>query len=134
MITQSTTNYCYIFGFFAVKKLLPAVFYYSCLPFIYLIAVLPFPLLYFFSDCIYFLLYRVLRYRRGVVRQNLKNSFPEKPLTEIRLIERRFYRYFCDLFLETFKTLTISRKNMVKHCEFVPGTLAIFNQLALENQ
>jgi KDO2-lipid IV(A) lauroyltransferase len=134
MITQSTTNYCYIFGFFAVKKLLPAVFYYSCLPFIYLIAVIPFPLLYFFSDGIYFLLYRVLRYRRGVVRANLVKSFPEKPLHEIRLIEKGFYRYFCDLFLETFKTLTISRKNMVRHCELAPETLAIFKRLEEENQ
>jgi KDO2-lipid IV(A) lauroyltransferase len=61
-------------------------------------------------------------------------SFPEKQEKEIREIEKRFYRYFCDLFLETFKTLTISKENMVKHCEFVPETLAIFNKLAEENQ
>ncbi|HEY2648996.1 MAG TPA: lysophospholipid acyltransferase family protein [Puia sp.] len=117
-----------------MKNLLPAVFYYLCLPFIYLLAILPFPVLYLFSYGIYILLYRLLGYRRKVVRQNLLNSFPEKQEKEIREIERRFYRYFCDLFLETFKTLTISRENMVRHCEFVPETLAIFNQLASENQ
>jgi KDO2-lipid IV(A) lauroyltransferase len=117
-----------------VKNPLPAISYYLILPFIYLIAILPFPLLYFFSDGVYFLLYRVLGYRRKVVRENLVKSFPGKQEKEIREIEGRFYCYFCDLFLETFKTLTISKKNMVKHCEFVPETLAIFSQLAEENQ
>ncbi|HEY2350498.1 MAG TPA: lysophospholipid acyltransferase family protein [Puia sp.] len=117
-----------------MKNLLPAVFFYLCIPFIYLLAILPFPLLYLFSYGIYILLYRILGYRRKVVRQNLLNSFPEKQEKEIREIESRFYRYFCDLFLETFKTLTISRENMVRHCEFVPETLAIFEQLASENQ
>jgi KDO2-lipid IV(A) lauroyltransferase len=117
-----------------LKNLLPAVFFYLCIPFIYLLAILPFPLLYLFSYGIYILLYRILGYRRKVVRQNLLNSFPEKQEKEIREIESRFYRYFCDLFLETFKTLTISRENMVRHCEFVPETLAIFEQLASENQ
>jgi KDO2-lipid IV(A) lauroyltransferase len=117
-----------------VKNLLPAIFYYLCLPFIYLLAILPFPLLYSFSDLVCFILYRVLGYRRKIVRQNLVRSFPEKTEKEISEIEGRFYRYFCDLFLETFKTLTISKENMVKHCEFVPETIAVFNRLAEENQ
>jgi KDO2-lipid IV(A) lauroyltransferase len=117
-----------------VKNLLPALFYYFCLPFIYLLAILPFPLLYLFSDVVYLVLYYLLHYRRGVVRDNLERSFPEKTEKEIGEIEKRFYRYFCDLFLETFKTLTISKENMVKHCEFVPETLAIFGKLAGENQ
>jgi Kdo2-lipid IVA lauroyltransferase/acyltransferase len=117
-----------------VKKLLQGIIYYISLPFIYLLSALPFPLLYFFSDGVYILIYHVLRYRRKVVRQNLSNSFPEKQEKEIRRIEERFYRYLCDLFLETFKTLTISKDNMVKHCRFEPETLAIFEQLALENQ
>ncbi|HEY8733870.1 MAG TPA: lysophospholipid acyltransferase family protein [Puia sp.] len=117
-----------------MKNLLPAIFYYLCLPFIYLLAILPFPLLYSFSDLVCFILYRVLGYRRKIVRQNLVRSFPEKTEKEISEIEGRFYRYFCDLFLETFKTLTISKENMVKHCEFVPETIAVFNRLAEENQ
>jgi Kdo2-lipid IVA lauroyltransferase/acyltransferase len=127
-------NYCHIFGFFPLKNPLPALFYYVSLPFIYLLAILPFPLLYLFSDFVYVLLFHLMGYRRKVVHQNLINSFPEKNLQEIREIEKRFYRYFCDLFLETFKTLTISKENMVKHCEFVPETLSIFNRLAEEKQ
>ncbi len=117
-----------------MKNFLHGLFYYVCLPFIYLLAILPFPLLYFFSTGVFFIIYYVLRYRRKIVRENLVKSFPEKQLKEIRKIELKFYRYFCDLFLETFKTLTISKESMVKHCEFAPETLSIFNQLAEENQ
>jgi Kdo2-lipid IVA lauroyltransferase/acyltransferase len=117
-----------------VKNPIPFLFYCISLPFIYLLAVIPFPLLYFFSDGLYVLLYHLLRYRRKIVHTNLINSFPEKQLKEIQEIEKRFYRYFCDLFLETFKTLIISKEDMVKHCEFAPETQSIFNQLAEENQ
>ncbi len=65
---------------------------------------------------------------------NLRNSFPEKTEKEITLICRQFYSYFCDLFLETFKTLTISRKTMLKHCWLDEDALNLFNQLASENQ
>ena len=127
-------NYCHIFGFFAVKRILSAFFYWISLPFIYLLALLPFPLLYFFSDLVYLILFRVLGYRRKVVSQNLNNAFPEKTSKEIREIERRFFHYFCDLVLETFKSLTISKENMVKHCHIDSTALAIFDQLARENQ
>lgn len=82
--------------------------YYLALPFIYGIALLPFPLLYLLSDGVYFLLYRVFGYRKDVVLTNLRNSFPEKSEAEIETIASRFYRWFCDLTLETLKTLTIS--------------------------
>lgn len=90
--------------------------------------------MYFLSDCVYILLYHVLHYRRGIVRQNLIKSFPEKLPVEIGKIERTFYRYFCDLFLETFKTIAISKEDMIRHCELTPETRDIFNQLADENQ
>ena len=72
------------------------------------IALLPFPLLYVVSDGLYLLLYKLLGYRTGVVRANLRKSFPEKSAEELRAIERTFYRWFCDLVLETVKTLVIS--------------------------
>lgn len=65
----------------------------------------PYWLLYLKSDCFYFLLYHVLRYRRKVVRQNLLNSFPDMSEKEIKHIERRFYLNLCDLFVEAPKML-----------------------------
>lgn len=85
-----------------------ALAYYLALPFIYGIALLPFPLLYLVSDLLYLLIHHVLGYRRKVVMENLRNSFPEKSEAEIRAIAARFYQWFCDLTLETLKTLTIS--------------------------
>jgi Kdo2-lipid IVA lauroyltransferase/acyltransferase len=85
---------------------------------LYLISLLPFPVLYFFSDILYVLLYYVFKYRRKVVLNNLLNSFPEKSRNEIELIEKRFYRYLADLILESIKTLTISAKEIKKRFIF----------------
>jgi len=113
---------------------LSAIIYYLALPFIYLISLLPFPALYAVSNGLYLLLYRVLGYRKEVVLANLRNSFPDKTEEEIQSIARNYYKYLCDLFLETFKTLTINKKTMLKHCYFNPQAKALFDELAKENK
>lgn len=95
-----------------------AVGYYLALPFIYGIALLPFPVLYLLSDGVRFLLFTVIGYRRKVILSNLRNSFPEKSEAEIRTIARRFERWFCDLVVETLKTLTISPVTVRKRVTF----------------
>ncbi len=65
----------------------------------------PYWLLYLKSDCYYFLVYYIARYRRKVVRDNLLHSFPEKEAKEIKTIERHFYRNLCDMFVEAPKML-----------------------------
>ncbi len=92
--------------------------YYISLPFIYGISLLPFPLLYLLSDVMYLVVYRLLGYRRKVVLTNLRNSFPEKSEADIRAIAARFYAWFCDLTLETLKTLTISPEEVRKRVSF----------------
>ncbi len=108
--------------------------YYFTLPLIYFISVLPFPALYLLSDCCYLLLYHVIGYRKKVVRQNLNNSFPDKSNAELRRIERSFYHYLCDLILETFKTLTISRSTALRRCTFSEETRKRFVQLEKEGK
>ena len=110
------------------------IVYYIALPFIYLLSILPFPVLYLLSGLLYVIVYKLAGYRKEVVLTNLRNSFPEKSEEEIKVICRRFYSYLCDLFLETFKTLTISRKSMLKHCYFAPGSLEVFKKLSAENR
>jgi len=114
--------------------MLKAVIYYITLPFLYLLSVLPFPLLYGLSDFFCFVLYRLLGYRKELVLQNLRNSFPEKTEAEIQLIAKKFYKHLCDLFLETFKTLTISKATMLKHCYFHPEAKVLFNRMAAEGK
>ncbi len=73
---------------------------------------LPLWILYRVSDLLFLLVYFVVRYRRKVVRENLSRSFPDRSKQERRLIERRFYRFFCDYAVETIKLLTISEAEM----------------------
>ena len=108
--------------------------YYITLPFIYLLSLLPFPLLYLLSDGLYLLLYYVIGYRKKVVSENLRNAFPEKTPAEIIILQKKFYRYFCDLLLETFKTLTISRANMLKHSSIDPAAEKLFNDFEAEKK
>lgn len=72
-----------------------------------LISYLPFKILYLFSDILFFLSFYIVRYRRKLVFQNLKNSFPNKSVKELKKIEREFYGNLCDYAMETIKLLTI---------------------------
>jgi KDO2-lipid IV(A) lauroyltransferase len=82
------------------------------------IAIWPLRILYVLSDLIYPLVYYIVGYRREVVRKNLESSFPEKPEKEIREIEKRFYRHFCDYVLETVKLMHISDEEMRRRMRF----------------
>jgi len=73
---------------------------------------------YLFSNLLYFLAFYILRYRRDVVNENLANSFPEKSQKERIRIAKKFYRHFCDTFVETLYFDRISDKegkNCVKY-------------------
>lgn len=69
---------------------------------------------YFFSDILAWLACDVVRYRRGVVRENLRTSFPEKSDKELRRIEKGFYRFLGDYFVETLRLGAMTEKNMRK--------------------
>ena len=78
----------------------------------YTLSLLPFRILYGMADIGYALLYYIIRYRRGVVRKNLVTAFPEKSIDDIKTIERKFYHWFSDYFLEAIKLLSISDKEL----------------------
>ena len=79
---------------------------------LYLLSLLPLRVHYIISDFIYLVVYHLVGYRVKLVRKNLADSFPEKSETELRRIERDFYRWFCDYLVETVKLLTISEKEL----------------------
>lgn len=79
---------------------------------------LPFWCLYLISDCIYFILYYVARYRRKLVDKNLANSFPCKGESELNDIRRRFYHNFADYIVETVKLLHISDEEISRRMVF----------------
>lgn len=87
--------------------------------FFYLYSLLPYRFIYILSDIFYVLIYHGIGYRKKVVRENLKNSFPEKSEGELRAIEKKYYKHMSDLFLETFKMLSMSEKVAKKRVNYV---------------
>lgn len=85
---------------------------------IWLLAIMPFRMLYAVSDILYLLVYKVAGYRKSVVRKNLSNSFPEKTKDELRAIEHKFYHYICDYMLESMKMLLLPKKELLRRMKF----------------
>jgi Kdo2-lipid IVA lauroyltransferase/acyltransferase len=84
------------------------------------------------SDFVYFILYTCIGYRKAVVMQNLRNAFPGKSEQELHTICIAFYHHLCDLMVETFKILTISKKGIIKRCSFDPASLDLFKKYHAE--
>lgn len=87
-------------------------------PFLWLISILPFRVLYFFSDCVYVLVYYIIGYRKRTVRENLEIALPHLSKQERHVIEKKFYHHFCDSFFEMIKTMTISDSEIEKRFTF----------------
>ena len=83
---------------------------------IYPLSLLPFSILYLLSDCLFFLIFYIVRYRKKIVFENLRKSFSEKSEAEIHSIAKKFYRNFCDILVETLKLTTISKQEVQKRC------------------
>lgn len=90
------------------------IVYIIAFPLLWLISILPFRLFYLFSDFVYFLVYRIIRYRKSVVRENLALTFPHLSKAERKVIEKKFYHHMCDMFLEMAKTISITPEEMEK--------------------
>ena len=88
----------------------PILYYLVIIP----LSLLPFPVLYAISDFLFVIFYHVSGYRKKVVLQNIRNSFPEKSEKEHLAICKKFYRHFSDLVVESIKTFTISEKQVLK--------------------
>lgn len=84
----------------------------------YSVSLLPFGVLYFFSDILYFFACHLFHYRRKVIRRNIKKSFPQKTDKERLRIERSFYHYLCDYFVETIKMISMSRQEIARRMRF----------------
>lgn len=57
--------------------------------------------LYRLADFMAFLLEKVLKYRKAVIMDNLRNSFPDKSQEELEVIAKDFYRHFGEILVET---------------------------------
>ncbi len=91
------------------------------------LSILPFPLLYAVAGLVYFILYYVVRYRRSVVKENLRQAFPDKTEPELKRLEKRFFWRFSQVALEIVKArnmtaedfhqrVTIKNPELVERC------------------
>ena len=68
---------------------------------------------YGFGVPIYWILYYVMRYRRKVAMENLRNSFPEKSEKEIREICRKSYCNLAEQIINTISKAGISNEELL---------------------
>lgn len=87
-------------------------------PFLWCISMLPFRLLYLFSDFVYLIVYYVIGYRKKTVRENIALALPHLSDAERLVIEKKSFQHLCDMFLEMIKTMTISTKEINKRFVF----------------
>ena len=94
---------------------------------VFVLALWPFRLMPLLSRPLYFLLYRLIGYRKKVVLDNLRQAFPQKTKTEIQSIARAFYLQLAEVLLETLKGLSMSEATFRSRYRF--RNAAIFQEL-----
>ncbi len=87
-------------------------------PILWLISKLPFRLLYIFSDCIFFIVYYVIGYRKRTIRKNIALTLTHLSHDERRIVEKKSFRHLCDMFLEMIKTMSITRDEIDKRFSY----------------
>jgi KDO2-lipid IV(A) lauroyltransferase len=99
-----------------IMNLPGALFFFIAVLFIML---LPVPLLYAFSDLFRFIAYRIIAYRRDVVKKNLESSFPGISEKELKRITLLFYRNLADILIEGIWAFSISRKQVINRYRII---------------
>ncbi|MGE0567291.1 MAG: lysophospholipid acyltransferase family protein [Bacteroidia bacterium] len=95
---------------------------------------LPWKLLYIKSSAFYVFVYYILGYRKKVVFENIKNSFPDKSEQERKKIMKDFYKHFCDLLFEAIKMASMSKEDFELRCRFTENAKSVFNELSSRKQ
>jgi KDO2-lipid IV(A) lauroyltransferase len=109
-------------------------FHIFVIPILYFISIWPFWLIYGFSTFLFVLVYYIFGYRKKVVVENLRKSFPEKSEKEINDIARKFYMHFCDVILEFVKLITMPKKQFMKHFQFDEKAKELFRHYEKKKQ
>lgn len=96
--------------------------YFGYLSFIFfnrLISILPFPIVYAFSNFVAWMLHKVFSYRKDVIMKNLEYALPELSDTERNNLLSPIYRNFSDILLESFKSSFTSSQKINDRYKFI---------------
>jgi KDO2-lipid IV(A) lauroyltransferase len=83
-----------------------------------LLSRLPLGALYAFTTLVYLAVYHVLRFRRGVVLKNLRNSFPEMSERDLAHLCKASYQHLGQVLAEAIKGLTIGEGELRRRVRF----------------
>lgn len=92
--------------------------YYFLLFILFLFSLLPIKVLYLVAEIFNLIIYRLIGYRKNVVLENLRNSFPDKLEKEIQKICSKFYRHFACLVVENIEIRFVNLKRFKKRYFF----------------
>ncbi|MCX8080620.1 MAG: lysophospholipid acyltransferase family protein [Bacteroidia bacterium] len=95
---------------------------------------LPHSVLYGISRVFYFFIYRIVGYRKKVVREHLSFAFPDKKENELRELEKKFYWHFSDLFVEVLMLQRIPREEISNRVRFTEQATKLLNELPQKYQ
>jgi len=87
-------------------------------PIIWILSLLPMRVLYILSDFLYILFFYLIGYRKKVVLENLQLAFPTKDISELKTIQKDFFKHFTDIFVESIKAFSITKKTLLKRYKF----------------
>jgi KDO2-lipid IV(A) lauroyltransferase len=100
--------------------------YYIVYGLLYLLSLLPLPVLYVISDAFYIIIYYFIGYRKNVVMANLSIAFPAKTEAEKKRIAKKFYHNFIDNFVEAIKMISAGDKFILKRFQ---GNFEVVNEI-----
>ena len=93
---------------------------------------LPNKIIYFLSDILSFIAYKLLKYRLEIVRVNLKKSFPNLGPKTLKSIEVAFYKNFCDVLVENLLLHSISKPELQNKMKLINPK--VFKDLNFKNK
>ena len=76
------------------------------------------PIVHSLARPVYFLLFYVIRFRRKIAEQNIRNSFPDLNDSQRTALAKQHYRNFSQVSLEVFKSINMQPSTMIKHVTF----------------
>lgn len=91
------------------------------------LSLLPMRILYMVSDFFYVMIYYVVPYRKKVVYNNLRKSFPDYTDPQIKAVSKQYYKHLCDIIIETIKAFSLGKEELLNR--FVCTSPDVIKQL-----
>lgn len=76
------------------------------------------PIVHALARPLYFLLFYIVRLRRKIAEENIRNSFPDMSSTERKALLKQHYRNFSQVSLEVLKSINMQPSSMADHVTF----------------